>query len=666
MTGERYVEMSLSELLTIVKPTYAAKRVIGVTLARSILHLFEGPWLSSCTSIDDVYVYCKVQNDRPFPLFDKVFIATQFGVCNDQRRQKSGTYKIHPFPTILALGVILMEIELGEDVSEIKTEPSFASKRLNPYYAAQHLLKEFRKRFNLDSGLLLAVKFCIERESFAQLKTLDSEALLSDQEFIDTYYNRIVRPLEEDLVKGAHWTWDQVNQLKSPSSDDAGVCKVFTKGPMQGAHKNFFGLRGHGARQRSQNEYTSSTNGPKKHEQMFSSVRQPRLFQVDRESYLSGKTSIQSEKEVEASDHDITNMQEREISSLVQPNLTQSKSSRPRNRDDFNVAIICALQIEANAVQAIFEDHWDDDGVYQYGKQPKDTNSYSAGSIGGHNVVLAHQPRMGRATAANVASVCSMSFTNLKLVLVVGVCGGVPVSGNKQEILLGDVVISKGIVPYDFGRQYPGQFRRKTTINDQPGRPDMEISSLIARLETTINQTKLQEKISSYLFESNNQSPGNKTVCYPGQTEDKLFPPEYIHKHHDASTRCGTCINGICDTAMESSCRDLECDERQLVSRTRMNQENKPCVHFGLIASGDTVLKSATDRDRIAKEAKVIAFEMEGSGVWDTAPCVIIKGVCDYADSHKNKLWQDYAAMTAAASAKAFLRHWSVNTRLAR
>lgn len=71
-------------------------------------------------------------------------------------------------------------------------------------------------------------------------------------------------------------------------------------------------------------------------------------------------------------------------------------------------------------------------------------------------------------------------------------------------------------------------------------------------------------------------------------------------------------------------------------------------------------MKSGQDRDEIAAREGVIAFEMEGAGVWDNFPCVVIKGVCDYADSHKNKDWQKYAAATAAACMKAFLEQWIV------
>ncbi|KAI6476862.1 hypothetical protein MCOR13_011809, partial [Pyricularia oryzae] len=84
-----------------------------------------------------------------------------------------------------------------------------------------------------------------------------------------------------------------------------------------------------------------------------------------------------------------------------------------------------------------------------------------------------------------------------------------------------------------------------------------------------------------------------------------------------------------------------------------------PMVHFGIVGSGNSVIKSSEDRSVLATPDGLIGFEMEGSGMWDSLPCVIIKGACDYGDSHKTKIWQPYAAATAAACTKAFLHHWA-------
>ena len=71
-------------------------------------------------------------------------------------------------------------------------------------------------------------------------------------------------------------------------------------------------------------------------------------------------------------------------------------------------------------------------------------------------------------------------------------------------------------------------------------------------------------------------------------------------------------------------------------------------------------MKSGHHRDEIAGREQVIAFEMEGAGVWDVLPSLVIKAVCDYADSHKNKNWQGYAAAVAAACTKACLNEWII------
>jgi nucleoside phosphorylase len=78
-------------------------------------------------------------------------------------------------------------------------------------------------------------------------------------------------------------------------------------------------------------------------------------------------------------------------------------------------------------------------------------------------------------------------------------------------------------------------------------------------------------------------------------------------------------------------------------------------VHYGLIASGNQVMRHGGTRDRLRRELDVLCFEMEAAGLMDRFPCLVIRGICDYADSHKNKCWQAYAAATAAAYAKELL-----------
>ena len=113
-----------------------------------------------------------------------------------------------------------------------------------------------------------------------------------------------------------------------------------------------------------------------------------------------------------------------------------SEAFQPERRDGFEIAIICALPSEAEAVEESFDEYWDEDGTV-YGKAIGDPNAYTTGRIGRHNVVLAWMPGMGNTSAANVASSLRSSFINIRLALVVGICGGVPRGPNDQEIILG-------------------------------------------------------------------------------------------------------------------------------------------------------------------------------------------------------------------------------------
>ncbi|KAL4951558.1 nucleoside phosphorylase domain-containing protein [Aspergillus filifer] len=336
------------------------------------------------------------------------------------------------------------------------------------------------------------------------------------------------------------------------------------------------------------------------------------------------------------------------------------------SRNDFSIAIICTLPVEAAAVGALFDDYPDAKHNESHGKAPGDTNEYMTGRIGHHNVVLVFMPEMGKGAAAGVAASLRSSYSQLKLAVLLGVCGGVPKSPSGHEILLGDVVVSSGVIQYDFGRLYPGKFIRRNSLLHSLHRPGKEVRTVIAKLKTQMLWGNLSEEIAAHLAALRANPRTRALAAYPGLAEDRLFEASYPHKHHsvDECEVCSSMDGQVCSAAQESSCQELGCDESALIPRQRHDKEfsaekQHPMVHFGLVASGDTLMRSGHDRDIIASKESVIAFEMEGAGAWDILPCVLIKGVSDYADSHKNKKWQGYASATAAACLKAFLGQWT-------
>ncbi len=123
---------------------------------------------------------------------------------------------------------------------------------------------------------------------------------------------------------------------------------------------------------------------------------------------------------------------------------------------------------------------------------------------------------------------------------------------------------------------------------------------------------------------------------HQGFENDRLFKSTYEH------------VQG-------ADCR--KCDLNEEIQREKRDS-TEPEIHYGIIASGNTVIKDAAIRDEIVKEFKeddLKCFEMEAAGVMNNFPCIIVRGICDYADSHRSDQWQRYAAATAAAYAKELL-----------
>lgn len=92
------------------------------------------------------------------------------------------------------------------------------------------------------------------------------------------------------------------------------------------------------------------------------------------------------------------------------------------------------------------------------------------------------------------------------------------------------------------------------------------------------------------------------------------------------------------------------------VEREERLDEN-PVIHYGTIASGSAVIKDALTRDEIRDKHGAICLEMEAAGLMNNFPCIVIRGISNYAHSHKNDHWQPFAAAAAAACAKEFLEH---------
>jgi len=255
--------------------------------------------------------------------------------------------------------------------------------------------------------------------------------------------------------------------------------------------------------------------------------------------------------------------------------------------------------------------------------EPGDDNAYVLGRIGPHNVVMTCLPgQYGTNNAAIVATNLKRSFPNIRATLMVGIGGGCP---SQADLYLGDVVVGTRVMQYDMGKALRGGHFQETAI---PKTPAPLLNSAVSNLRSRYDSHPSGDRITSLL---RSRLPD---LSRPGRP-DRLFRASYEHRTPGALT---------CD----------DCDLKELQSRAyRLSDE--PKIHYGVIASANRVMRNGEERDRIAMRYSALCFEMEAAGMMDNVQCLPIRGICDYSDSHKDKVWQDYAAATAATYARELL-----------
>ncbi|OJJ95066.1 hypothetical protein ASPACDRAFT_1891979 [Aspergillus aculeatus ATCC 16872] len=288
-----------------------------------------------------------------------------------------------------------------------------------------------------------------------------------------------------------------------------------------------------------------------------------------------------------------------------------------RTRNDYTVGWICALEEEQVAATAMLDQIHPD-----LPKPPNDPNTYTLGSIGHHQVVIACLPsgKYGNNPAATCANQMARTFQSVRVVLMVGIGGGVP-----PKVRLGDVVIStpvdrfSGVIQWDLGKaEKDGTFKPVGALNNPP------TALLTAGAKMRTRHMLNGHQIPQYLDEMGRRFPR----LVPRYTQSaSLIDPQ----SPDAPDR----------------------------ARNELGHVESTQVHYGLIASGNQVIKDANMRNKIDQsfDGNVLCIEMEAAALMNNFPCIVIRGICDYADSTKEKSWQAYAAAVAAACAKELLHY---------
>lgn len=314
--------------------------------------------------------------------------------------------------------------------------------------------------------------------------------------------------------------------------------------------------------------------------------------------------------------------------------------------EDYTIGWICPLVEQTAALAMLDEEH-------ERLPQPQtDHNAYTLGSIEGHNVVIAGLPQTGNSSAATVVTQMMRTFQHVKFSLLVGIGGGVPTNTDNGMVRLGDVVVSKptgqhsGVVQYDRGKAETGHFKHTGTLPPPPAVLLTAAQNLAAQNLAAQRARLRNDPIVENIKRIDTSIRGLRKYKYPGSVQDHLYRADYIH------------------LAPEVPCDDCGCDPAQRVQRAVDGEDDGDSyvvVHRGTIASGEMVIKDSVLRDQLAKEYGVLCFETEAAGALAGFPCITIRGISDYCDSHKNDQWHGYAAAAAAAYARLLFFHMPID-----
>ncbi|KAM3430849.1 hypothetical protein NHJ13734_007557 [Beauveria thailandica] len=324
----------------------------------------------------------------------------------------------------------------------------------------------------------------------------------------------------------------------------------------------------------------------------------------------------------------------------------------------YSIVWIAAIQVELTAASAMLDE--EHKPPRDFNQNESDENKYIWGRIDKHNIVVAFLPAgsPGSNSAATTVARFRSSLPHIKFGVLVGIAGAIPrttVLGDKlqidkkRDVRLGDVVVGNpcgdtpGVVQYDMGKSNQGkEWERTGSLNQPPDRLLSVVQFLMSRRDKVLAQMQ------TFMDELIEKEPSwEEEFKHQGAAHDRLFKSSYVHR-----TQSLDCSN---------------CDASQEISRPE-RRSTFPTVHYGVILSGNQVMKNALERDAIAESISphCICFEMEAAGIVLQLPCLVIRGMCDYADSHKNDVWQYYAAATAAAYAKTLICHVEPQVRLSK
>ena len=204
------------------------------------------------------------------------------------------------------------------------------------------------------------------------------------------------------------------------------------------------------------------------------------------------------------------------------------------SRDRYTVGWVAALSGERAAAMAMLDEIH---GKPLDFEQPRtDTNSYTWGRIGEHNVVIASLPpgAYGTTSAASTALPMVYSFPQIRIGLLVGIGAGIARPDVGRDIRLGDVAVSQpngrsgGVIQYDLVKAKAEDIWERKDFLNRP--PDVMLRALgTLQAQHKLEDSRVPDLLNDALLRYPKMARSKPGYNHQGVANDRLFRSTYDH-----------------------------------------------------------------------------------------------------------------------------------------
>ncbi|KAK1831858.1 hypothetical protein QBC39DRAFT_306110 [Podospora conica] len=214
----REPSISLRRLLETVAPedfSQKKKEVLSVSLAKAVWQYYSSPWMASPWTKDNVHFIFEqrrtVRNEELQGIFvDEPLLSISISVPSLQNTEvlpaRASFGAVHKLPKLLALGVMLMEIQLGHPIQTLYTNVNFSR------HCGLEGMAYANTDYNICKDLIEKGQIFMVKDTSVPLSTLITNCILPRQVFMPPR----VKDLTDECIRPA--LYDLVSQLEVWSS----------------------------------------------------------------------------------------------------------------------------------------------------------------------------------------------------------------------------------------------------------------------------------------------------------------------------------------------------------------------------------------------------------------------------------------------------------------